>query len=135
MGGGSRGRWDPGIAGLKGWLLELEAGKGVQAMVPALRYLGSVCGRARGIFPGASPRRTHPRRGNPGCCARVAAEPAPGEYPLARPPRSPLPLLEVPSAGPLPLLFFAVLGEREGRDPVKPGLQPQIPGATCLDPS
>lgn len=35
----------------------LRQGKG-PGVGPALRYLGSVCGRARGIFPGASPRRT-----------------------------------------------------------------------------
>ena len=49
------------------------------------------------------------------------------------PPRSALLLSEVPSAGPLPLRYFPVLGVGEGRDSVNPGLQPMMPGATCLD--
>lgn len=42
-------------------------------------------------FPRGLPAARTPASGNPGCCARVAAEPAPGEYPLARPARSALP--------------------------------------------
>lgn len=33
-----------------------EDGKGGQAMVPALRFLGGACGRARGGSPGGFPR-------------------------------------------------------------------------------
>nr|XP_030710771.1 L-2-hydroxyglutarate dehydrogenase, mitochondrial isoform X1 [Globicephala melas] len=64
-GGGARERLDLGRVGLKGRLLGLEAGEGAQAMVPALRYLGSVCGLARGGFPGGFSAACAPAPGKP----------------------------------------------------------------------
>ncbi|XP_033707052.1 L-2-hydroxyglutarate dehydrogenase, mitochondrial isoform X2 [Tursiops truncatus] len=64
-GGGARERLDLGSVGLKGRLLGLEAGEEAQAMVPALRYLGSVCGLARGGFPGGFSAACAPAPGKP----------------------------------------------------------------------
>ncbi|XP_022426320.2 L-2-hydroxyglutarate dehydrogenase, mitochondrial isoform X3 [Delphinapterus leucas] len=64
-GGGARERLDLGSVGLKGRLLGLEAGEEAQAMVPALRYLGSVCGLARGGFPGGFSAACTPAPGKP----------------------------------------------------------------------
>ncbi|XP_033284354.1 L-2-hydroxyglutarate dehydrogenase, mitochondrial isoform X2 [Orcinus orca] len=64
-GGGARERLDLGRVGLKGRLLGLEAGEEAQAMVPALRYLGSVCGLARGGFPGGFSAACAPAPGKP----------------------------------------------------------------------
>lgn len=64
-GGGARERLDLGRVGRKGRLLGLEAGEEAQAMVPALRYLGSVCGLARGGFPGGFSAACAPAPGKP----------------------------------------------------------------------